>query len=158
MKFSLFFIFLLLSLQSYAQPSSKAINRVVNELNHLRSKGCKCGNEYMYPVQPLQWNHLLYEVSREYARYLYSNNLFSHISKDGKTLGDRLDARGYDWMRIGENLGKGYNDFFDVLKAWIESPTHCKMLMDPDVTDFGMSKHQDYWVQSFSKPMQTSSY
>lgn len=142
----------------YAQPKPESVSRVMSELNHLRAKGCKCGNEYMAPVQPLSWNETLYEVSRDYARFLFTNKWFSHISPNGKTLADRLDARGYDWLRIGENLGRGYDDFYEVLKAWIKSPSHCKMLMDPEVTDIGMSKYHDYWVQSFSLPMQTSSY
>lgn len=149
-------IFALTSLLS--QPQSSSVQRVINELNHLRSRGCKCGNEYMGPVGPIKWSDQLYTVSNKYAKYLYQNNLFSHVSRDGKTLGDRLDAIGYDWQRIGENLGRGYDDFYAVLKAWIDSPTHCKMLMDPEVTDMGMSKHYDYWVQSFSKPIQTTSY
>lgn len=136
-----------------AQPSSAAIEKVIVELNTLRAKGCRCGNALMPPAAPLKWDQTLYEVSKGYARYLYNNNLFSHKTRDGRTLGDRLDQIGYDWQRIGENLGKGYYDFFDVLEAWKKSPSHCKMLMDPDVTDFGMSKHYDYWVQTFTKPM-----
>jgi len=149
---------LLFSTLVSAQPSQKSIDKVLDKINDLRSNGCKCGNAYMMPAQPVQWDHTLHQVSKEYARYLYRNNRFSHETKDGKTLGDRLDAIGYRWLRIGENLGKGYHDFYDVLEAWLDSPSHCKMLMDPEVTDFGMSKHYDYWVQTFTKPVEYASY
>lgn len=151
-------LFLIYSFSAQGQPSRQSIDKVLAEINSLRSKGCQCGNVYMMPVQPVKWDYTLYDVSMRYARYLYRNNLFSHRTKDGKTLGDRLDAMGYDWLRIGENLGKGYHDFYDVLKAWIESPSHCKMLMDPEVTDFGMSKHYDYWVQTFTRPVNKTTY
>ncbi len=153
-----FGLFLFWSATLQAQPSPQAIEKVLDEINMLRSRGCQCGNIYMMPVQPIKWDYTLYEVSMRYARYLYRNNLFSHRTKDGKTLGDRLDSMGYNWLRIGENLGKGYHDFHDVLKAWKDSPSHCKMLMDPEVTDFGMSKHYDYWVQTFTKPNHNSTY
>ncbi len=150
---SILFLFLLISYSSFSQPSTKSISKVLGELNELRSKGCNCGGTYMPPVESLKWNETLYKVSSRYAKYLYRHNLFSHKALDGSTLGDRLDRIGYDWQRIGENLGKGYYDFYDVLEAWKESPSHCKMLMDPDVTHVGMSKHYDYWVQTFSKPL-----
>ncbi len=158
MKFVLTTILSVYTLLIFAQPTEGAIDKVLKELNHIRSRGCKCGAEYMHPAPPLQWNETLYRVSKDYARYLHSHKLFSHVSHDGKTLGDRLDHIGYTWQRIGENLGRGYDDFYEVLRAWLESDSHCKMIMDPDVTDIGMSKHYDYWVQSFSKPMPDGSY
>ena len=141
-----------------SQPSQSSIEIVLSEINSLRASGCHCGNTYMLPAPPLRWNVDLYVASNAYARYLHKHKLFSHTTKDGLTLGDRLDQVGYKWSRIGENLGQGYNDFYDVFEAWIESPSHCKMLMDPSVTDFGMSKYYDYWVQTFTKPAEYASY
>ena len=80
-----------------------------------------------------------------------ANRHFDHISKEGEDLGDRLDKVDYSWIKIGENLAYGYHDFYSVMKAWKKSPSHCRMLMDPDVTKMGMSKHRIYWVQSFSR-------
>lgn len=134
-----------------AQPSQSNIYRVLSEINLVRTTGCQCGSQWMPPVQPVEWNHQLYKVSNRYARYMAANGHFDHVSKSGEDLGDRLDNAGYDWDKIGENLGVGYDDFFAVLDAWKKSPSHCKMLMDPDMTDMGLSKHKTYWVQSFSK-------
>jgi uncharacterized protein YkwD len=141
-----------------SQPSTTSINRVLDEINALRANGCNCGDTYMLPAPPLKWNAELYNISRQYAQYLYKNKLFSHTTKDGRTLADRLDQVDYQWAQIGENLGQGYDDFYAVLDAWIESPSHCKMLMNPSVTDFGMSKYYDYWVQTFTKPAEYASH
>lgn len=151
MKLSLVLLFSFFSICTSAQPSNQDIRQVIAEINKLRNSGCQCGDEWMPPVQPVKWNNDLYRVSNKYAKYMYANDHFDHISKSGEDLGDRLNKIGYDWMKIGENLGFGYHDFYSVLEAWIESPSHCTMLMDADMTDMGLSKHRIYWVQSFSK-------
>lgn len=145
-------IFLLDVQHAEAQPSTTSINKAMSEINRLRSRGCRCGDDYMPPVHPLRWSKQLYEVSKNYAYFLRRYNIFSHVTPSGRTLGDRLDDIGYDWQYIGENLGKGYGEFYAVFEAWKKSPSHCKMLMDANVTEIGMSRVSEYWVQSFSKP------
>lgn len=136
-----------------SQPAEKDIEKVVFEVNKLRKRGCFCGGKWMPPVRPVQWDHTLYEASKRYARYMYNNDHFSHFSKTGEDLGDRLDLMGYQWKKIGENIGFGYRDFYGVFAAWKKSDSHCEMLMDPEVTQMGISKYYTYWVQSFSKPL-----
>lgn len=147
--FTFALVFLVVSL--FSQPSKGDIQRVLLEINKVRSKGCVCGQKWMPPAKPLSWDQDLYLVSKDYAKYMSKNRHFDHISKEGLDLGDRLDQKGIRWAKIGENLGYGYDDFFGVLKAWLESPSHCKMLMDPEMTHVGMSKYKMYWAQSFSK-------
>ena len=154
----IFFIATIAPFVMIGQPSENAINRVMTKINILRSSGCQCGNEKLSPVGPVQWDDQLYAVSKQYAKYMHRHNHFEHLSKNGEDLGDRLDRYGYKWHKIGENLGYGYDDFNEVLKAWIESPSHCRMLMDPDVTHMGLSKKGTYWVQSFARPESSISY
>lgn len=133
-----------------AQPSKESIRKVIGEINDLRASGCVCGGKWMPPVGRVSWDRHLHQVSNKYARYMALHDHFDHISKNGEDLGDRLDNAGYKWLTIGENLAHGYHDFYDVLEAWKDSPSHCKMLMHPDMTKMGLSKHKTYWVQSFS--------
>ena len=123
---------------------------MISEVNDLRVSGCVCGGKWMPPVGRVSWDPGLHLVSNKYARYMERYDHFDHISREGEDLGDRLDRAGYKWMTIGENLAHGYDDFHQVLRAWIESPPHCKMLMHPDMNKMGLSKHNTYWVQSFS--------
>lgn len=155
---SLFCCFFLLQFDTFTQPSETNVDKVLKIVNDLRARGCKCGSKFMPPVSPLKWNQTLYQVSNGYAHYMFRNNHFDHVSLEGEDLGDRLDKIRYPWERIGENLGVGYNDFYKVLRAWIESPTHCEMLMDPHFTDFGMSKHHEYWVQSFARELSRGTF
>lgn len=151
-KFACSVLLLSFSFTVFAQPSNRDITHVMAKINHLRSSGCQCGETYMPPVAPVRWSHHLYKVSAKYAMYMHRYDHFEHISREGDDLGDRLDASGYDWVKVGENLGKGYKDFYGVFSAWIESPSHCRMLMDPDMTEMGMSKKGLYWAQSWAKP------
>ena len=139
---------------SYSQPASRDIERVMSEVNALRKRGCYCGREWMPPVRPVEWHSTLYEISRKYARYMYQNKYFSHISREGRDVGDRLDEMHYRWQKVGENIGYGFDNFYSVFGAWIDSPSHCRMLMDPDMTHMGLSKYYNYWVQSFARPME----
>lgn len=150
MKYIITLAFLRCCTLVFAQPSNSDIQKVIYKINDLRSEGCYCGNKWMPPAQPLKWNEQLYKVSNSYARYMARNNHFDHISKNGEDLGDRLNKIGFKWKKIGENLGLGYRDFYSVVEAWKDSPSHCSMLMDPDMTEMGLSKHKLYWVQSFS--------
>ncbi len=151
---SIFLLVLLIpfSYSLIAQPSSRDIDLVVAKINMLRSTGYTCGKKYMPPVGPVKWNRQLYYVSKKYAVYMDRYKHFEHKSLDGKDLGDRLDEMGYSWLKIGENLAFGYDNFDEVLEAWKESPSHCTMLLDADVTQMGMSKKGLYWAQSWSKP------
>lgn len=148
-------IFLLCFYCLGAQPRSSDVEKVMAEINRLRASGCDCGGTWMQPVGPVSWDHSLYQVSRSYALYMERYKHFDHISLEGENLGDRLDRIGYDWQKVGENLAYGYHHFYEVLEAWKGSASHCTMLMDPDVTMMGLAKRGIYWVQSFSKPMET---
>lgn len=135
-----------------AQPTPRDVDLVMAKINLLRSSGLRCGKKYMPPVGPVDWNDELYIASNTYAKYMHRYKHFEHISREGEDLGDRLDRIGYAWLKIGENLAFGYDHFDETLQAWIDSPSHCTMLMDPDVTQMGMSKRGKYWAQSWGKP------
>lgn len=156
--FALLLIWPFVSSDSNAQPTPQAIDRVLIKINTLRAEGCSCGHRQMAPTHPLQWNKSLYQVANKYARYMVSNDIFAHVDKDGHTVAERVSATGYAWHEVGENIAMGYDDFYEVLQAWIDSPSHCEMLMHPSMRDFGMSKHKDYWVQVFALPSTSYRY
>ncbi len=135
------------------QPTHRDVQEVLDQINALRSKGCRCGGEEMPPAAPLVWDTKLYTSAREYARYMDRNDHFDHIDHYGRDLGDRLDKLEYKWMVFGENLGRGYQRFFEVLSAWKESPSHCKMLMNKEVTHMALSRYNKYWAMSLALPM-----
>jgi uncharacterized protein YkwD len=150
------FLFCLLIFNHFliSQPDQRDINDVLVRVNNLRVKGCNCGGKIMPPVAKVHWDRSLYEVSRDYAKYMNRYHHFDHINLKGEDLGDRLDQKGYKWQMFGENLGIGYKRFDDVFKAWMESPSHCKMLMNELATVMGLSRTNRYWVLSMALPLQ----
>ncbi|MBK9151187.1 MAG: CAP domain-containing protein [Saprospiraceae bacterium] len=134
-------------------PDAEFKDYMINRVNEIRNKGCKCGRVYMQPVGPVRWNETLYRSAEVHAKEMMQFNYFAHFSKDGLDIGDRLQKAGYNWQVAGENLGEGQKDFEEVLQDWLESPSHCRMILHPRVTEMGVAKIGKYWVQHFGKPM-----
>lgn len=140
---------LFFSINGFAQPPQEVIDDIIETINDIRKDGCKCGREKMQPVGPVTWNNILYRTASSHANDMRRHNYFGHISRDGKDVGDRFDEFGYKWQYAGENLGEGQDSFPEVVRDWLESPSHCRMIMNPDMTEMGLAKRGKYWVQHF---------
>ena len=49
-----------------------------------------------------------YQAAYRHSRDMADHDHFSHTGTDGSTLGARVDAAGYAWSGVGENIGAGY--------------------------------------------------
>ena len=146
-------IIILLLLLPLETNTSVDKDAVLSAVNTLRASGCNCGGEYQPPVGPVRWNKTLYTSARSHAREMHKYNFFSHYSRSGKDIGQRLTAIGYPWQVVGENIAEGQTNFAQAMKDWIKSETHCKMLMDKRVNEMGVARHKKYWVQHFGKQL-----
>ncbi len=123
-------------------------------VNKARSKGCNCGNVYYKPTGPVTLQTMLTDAAYQHARDMNRKNYFSHISKNGDDMGDRIKEAGYTpkgfkrWA-VGENIAFGYSDVSSVVADWLKSPLHCKNIMDPEFKEVGFAKSGNYWVQDF---------
>ena len=87
------------------------------------------------------------------AKDMFNFHYFSHFSKDGLDIGQKLTNVGYDWQFAGENIGEGQKSFDEVLHDWLNSKPHCKMLMNPNMKEIGIARYKHLWVQHFGKRM-----
>jgi uncharacterized protein YkwD len=142
LTFSLLFIFN--TLMSFAQEGIKT--EILEEVNTLRKSGCMCGDEYMPPVPVLKWNPKLEKAALRHAWDMYAHDHFEHTGTDGSTLTDRIEATGYRWHLIGENLAMGNLSAGDAVAGWQISPGHCRTMMDPAFDEMGAAKKGRYWV------------
>lgn len=126
---------------------------MLNKINNIRENGCRCGRKRMRPVARLKWNRTLEYSAYQYAKEMHTYKFFSHHSIDGKDIGERLDDYGYKWQYAGENLAEGQKSFEIALEDWMESKTHCEMLMNPDMTEMGLARYGKYWVNHFGAAM-----
>jgi len=102
----------------------------LEDINHTRQKGCNCGTTYMPPAPPLVWNNQLELAATGHAQDMADNNYFSHTSKDGRTMQDRIITSGYTFQGF-------------------KSEGHCKNLMNPGFKEVGIALYNSYWVQDF---------
>jgi len=159
---AVFFILLfpiLMNAQSRVLSDTKVSPEyMIEQINALRATGCTCGGAYMKPVGPVQWNEVLVRSAGIHARRMHKHNFFAHIGPYGDDVGDRMEKVGYRWQYAGENLGEGQRSFNQVLKDWKKSPSHCKLLMDPNMIDMAISRYGRFWVQHFGKELPSNMY
>ncbi len=123
-------------------------------INEVRAKGCRCGDTDRPPVPPLVWNDWLARAAYFHADDQYQNHYFSHQSKNGNKLKDRLLQAGYNLTAyrtytIGENIAFGQKSIKEVTNDWFKSEHHCDNLMSAKFKEVGVSRVGYYWVQDF---------
>ncbi len=123
---------------------------ILSQINEIRSKGCNCGGRKMKPARPLAWDDALARTAAKHAIDMEQKNYFNHVSKSGKTIGERLDEFGYDWYQVAENIAFGQRSIDQVVYEWMRSPSHCANIMNPDIKHMGVAKKGKYWVQDFA--------
>lgn len=135
-------------------PVSAAFQKEMLQLvNDQRAAGCTCGNEYFGPAKPLVWNPLLESAASRHATDMHTNSFFDHKGSDGTRIADRLNDAHYEWQAVGENIAFGYDNMEEAVSAWINSPTHCELLMSPNFSEMGAAQSGLYWVQTFGNPL-----
>ena len=141
------------SQEEFAPVGSEFQSEMLDLVNAQRAEGCTCGNKYFPPVGPLSWNNQLEQAASRHAADMNSNNFFDHKGSDGTKIADRVSESGYAWRAVGENIAFGYNNMSEAVVAWIESPSHCELLMSEDFLQMGAGKSGTYWVQTFASPL-----
>ena len=133
---------------------NKFKNEFLERINKVRRKGCKCGTQYMPPVAPLVWNDQLEDAAMGHAKDMYKKNYFSHDSKDGRKIVDRIQSEGYTRKgfksyQVGENIAQGQPSIEEVTDGWFKSEGHCFNLMNRGFKEIGVAYYNTYWVQDF---------
>ena len=103
---------------------------------------------------------MLAQAAAGHSQDMAARNYFSHTSADGRTLVDRVNATGYAWSSLGENIAAGYPSVNAVVDGWMASDGHCANLMNPAFRDIGMacvpgtasSTYKTYWTLDLGKP------
>jgi len=123
-------------------------------LNQYRAAGASCGSAGSFaPAQALAWNDRLLQAASGHSQDMASRNYFSHTSADGRTMVDRINATGYAWRSLGENIAAGYPSVNAVVDGWMASDGHCANIMNPGFRDVGVacvtsttSTYRTYWA------------
>src|SRR5436190_12286897 len=134
---------------------------VLARINQVRASGANCGSDGVFgAAAPVAWNDKLTLAAEGHSQDMAAKNYFSHTSADGRTLADRVDATGYTWSSLGENIAAGYPGINAVMDAWIASPGHCANLMNSGFAEVGVvcvpggagDTYLTYWTMDLGRP------
>lgn len=127
-------------------------HQILRLINDVRLEGCTCGSENMAPAEPLRWNDNLARAALSHSKDMNANNHFNHIGTDGTSFTDRMLQQGYAFQTGGENIAFGYGTEEEVVNGWLDSPGHCRNIMNPSYTEMGVARDGNYWTQVFGTP------
>jgi uncharacterized protein YkwD len=129
-------------------------------VNQYRAAGASCGSRGSFaPTAALTINAKLTSAAYAHSSDMAANDYFSHDSQDGRSMVDRINATGYAWSTVGENIAAGYFSVQSAVDGWMASDGHCANLMNPRFTEFGLacarntaSTYRIYWTQDLGRP------
>jgi uncharacterized protein YkwD len=94
------------------------------------------------------------------AEDMATGEYFAHVSPENHGLAYFLGKAGYVYRSAGENLGMGFVDAEQLVKAWVNSPTHYANIIDTEFVELGVNLAHGvydsistvYAVQHFGEP------
>lgn len=132
-------------------PNKSAVSReLVKAVNAERAK---------QRIAPLKVNDTLTQLAEFYACRLADGGFFAHVDPVyGSTVESRAADFGYAFLNIGENLAAGQESVEQAISAWMNSPDHRAVLLNPAFTEVGVAVKKGgpsgpYWVQEFGRPV-----
>lgn len=129
-------------------------------INEARARGADCGSGGRFgPAPPVAWSDKLAQAADAHAREMVARDVLSHAGANGRMVDDRVDAAGYDWASVAENIAGGYASIDAVVAGWVKSPSHCRNLMSPTLSDAGLacvpgraaSTYPNYWALNLGR-------
>lgn len=134
--------------------STSRADEVLTLTNRVRSTSQVCGTTKYKPAAPLKANSLLRTSAQAHSQDMADHNYFDHTNLKGQSPFDRITATGYRYWTAGENIAAGQPTPAAVVQAWLDSPGHCRNMMDPDFTELGVGvanggHYGIYWTQNF---------
>ncbi len=134
------------------EADAEAWDEMLLAVNAVRSQGATCGDERMGPAPALIWDSRLEVAAQRHSRDMAATDRFDHRGSDGLGTGDRVRRAGYDWRVVGENIARYQQTVAEVVEDWVESPAHCRQLLDPRFLEIGAAEAEGYWTQVFGVP------
>ncbi|MFC9049695.1 CAP domain-containing protein [Streptomyces anthocyanicus] len=102
---------------------------------------------------PVTANSRLTRAADDYSDVMASSGVMSHTGPDGSTMASRVEAAGYQWSALGENIAQGQADAASVMEAWMNSPGHRENILNCSFKELGVGVHfgdgGPWWTQDF---------
>jgi uncharacterized protein YkwD len=110
----------------------------------------------------LSTNNMLTAAARGHSQDMACQDYFSHTGLDGSTSASRVEAQGYSYSWVGENIygGSGsYNSPEQAYLYWVGSQAHYDNMMNSNFSEIGIgyvycadSMYGGYFTANFASP------
>ncbi len=112
---------------------------ILQQVNQVRANGYRCGSQAFGSARAVSWNPQLQAAAGGHSEDMAENNYFEHQNLRGLQAAHRVDAVGYRWRSVGENIAAGNTNVQDLMKSWLHSPTHCVNIMEPGYQEIAVT-------------------
>ena len=133
-------------------PAPSMAAEMLAAVNAARVAGAQCGTEWRPAVALLTLSPLLVQAAQAHSEDQLAMKTMSHTGSDGSNPGQRISRTGYNWRTWGENVAWNQRSVQSVMSAWMNSPGHCRNIMNPNFTEFGAGEDGWFWTQVFAAP------
>ncbi|MFJ5537942.1 CAP domain-containing protein [Vreelandella titanicae] len=132
---------------------------MLSQINEARSQARQCGDQQFEAAESLAWSCKLEAAAKSHSQDMAENDYFSHTDPEGADIEQRVGNQDYVWQAVGENIAAGLISVSAVVEGWLDSPGHCRNIMNDAFTEMGMAKAEDsearystYWTQTLGNP------
>jgi uncharacterized protein YkwD len=130
-----------------APAASGPINEVLRLVNVERAKA---------DCSALTIDSRLAAAANGHSADMAANNYFSHTGRNGSQVSDRVEAAGYRWRAVAENIAKGQPTPAAVMQAWMNSSGHRANILNCRYRNIGIglayAGRSPVWTQNFGTP------
>ncbi|POM57653.1 Hypothetical protein PHPALM_37805 [Phytophthora palmivora] len=84
-------------------------------------------------------NSKLQKAAQAHSADMARRNFLSHTGSDGSTMASRVQAAGYRWTNIAENIAAGQTTVSSVMSTWMKSSGHRANILSTKNKMFGCS-------------------
>jgi uncharacterized protein YkwD len=108
-------------------------------------------------LQPLKVNELLTKTARGHSANMAKQQKLDH-ELDGKKAHERIEALGYKFSAMAENIAMGQKTPGDAVRSWMTSTAgHKENMLSKEYNEIGIgiaadANGQRYWTQVFATP------
>ncbi|HZW68816.1 MAG TPA: CAP domain-containing protein [Pseudogracilibacillus sp.] len=104
-------------------------------------------NRFDLPL--LEYDSLVSKVAYAHSKDMHDQQYFSHESKDGRGLKERIEAEDVYYVGAGENIAAQHSDALAAMHGWLNSEGHRETMLNEQYNYLGVGVHRLYYTQNF---------
>ncbi len=90
-------------------------------------------------ITPLIRNEQLERAALAKGKDIFEKQYWNHYGPNGESPWQFILQQNYDYIYAGENLAKDFENSTEVIKAWMNSPTHRANIINPKFSEIGIA-------------------